>query len=338
MNLFYVGELGEGGTCLERMRTLNRLRCACIPFDRTPFIKMAPRLFRSIASRFNTGQILQAFNRALIKAATEINGITHIWIDKGVWIYPQTLLHLKQVTGASAIHYTPDAQLLSQRSRHFISCIPIYDVLVTTKEWEVDLYKKAGGKNIVLTYQGHDDRFYPRTLQQSEYETYASDVCFIGHTQKHYAHRLKAISSLGINLRVWGDRWPKYMQKQTWAKSLIVDQGLWGENYPKAISCAKIGLGLLGKHIPETSTTRTFEIPAMGTFLLAERTPLHQTLFDEGKEAEFFSSDEEMLEKIRYYLAHDSERQKIALAGRYRCERSGYSSTELLRKVIATFN
>ncbi len=31
-------------------------------------------------------------------------------------------------------------------------------------------------------------------------------------------------------------------------------------------------MGLLGKHIPETSVTRTIEIPAMETFLLAEPT------------------------------------------------------------------
>ncbi len=335
MNIFYIGQLWEGCTTLERMNTLSQIGHTIIPFDISHFERRESRLFRSIAWRLNAGPIPQAINRALIDTAQVLKGITHIWVDKGVWVYPETLLHLKQVTGAVAIHYTPDAQLLSQRSRHFISCIPIYDFLVTTKEWEINSYKEAGAKNIVLNFQGHDDRFYPRILQQSEFEVYASDVCFIGHTQKHYAHRLKAISNLGINLRVWGDSWPKYMKNKSWAKSLTVSGGLWGDSYPKALSCARIGLGLLGKHIPETSTTRTFEIPAMSTFLLAERTPIHQALFDEGKEAEFFASDEEMLDKIRYYLSHDSERKKIALAGRTRCERSGYSSSELLAKVIA---
>ncbi len=337
LSIFYIGTLWEGSTTLERMRTLDHLGHTMIPFDTTPFDRMASRLFRSIAYRLHIGPIPQSLNRALMEKAKELKGISHIWVDKGVWVYPETLFYLKQVTGAMAIHYTPDAQLLSQRSRHFVSCLPIYDVLVTTKEWEIEFYKKAGARNILLTYQGHDDRFYPRIIPESEFSLYASDVCFVGHTQKHYADRLMSISGLGISLRVWGDAWPNYIKNKAWAKSLIVDKGLWGESYPKALSCAKIGLGLLGKHIPETSTTRTFEIPAMGTFLLAERTQIHQVLFDEGKEAEYFSSDEEMLDKIRYYLVHDSEREKIALAGRIRCERSGYSSSELLRKVIAGF-
>ncbi len=337
MKIFYVGPLWEGGTALERLNILSRLGHTVIPFDITPFEKRVPRLFRSIACRFKVGPIPQAVNKALKDSVRKVNGISHIWIDKGVWIYPDTLQYLKQLTGAMAIHYTPDAQLLSQRSRHFVACIPIYDMLITTKEWEVQSYKNAGAKNVVLTYQGYDERFFPRNIEEKDFALYASDVCFIGHTQKHYADRLKSISSLGVNLRVWGDAWPDYMMKQKWSNSMVVGKGLWGESYPKALSCAKIGLGLLGKHIPETSTTRTFEIPAMGAFLLAERTAIHQSLFEEGKEAEFFASDEEMLDKIRYYLAHDNDRKKIALAGRNRCERGGYSSYELLREIMARF-
>jgi len=336
MKIFYVGPLWEGGTSLERLNVLRRLGYTVIPFDTTPFERRSTRLFRSIASRFNFGPIPLLVNRALKDAVRTVNGVSHIWIDKGVWIYPETLLSLKQLTGAIAIHYSPDAQLLSQRSRHFVACISIYDMLITTKEWEVQSYKNVGAKNVVLTYQGYDERFYPRNIEEKDFALYASDVCFIGHTQRHYADRLKSISSLGVNLRVWGDAWPDYMMKQKWSKSLVVGKGLWGESYPKALSCAKIGLGLLGKHIPETSTTRTFEIPAMGIFLLAERTAIHQSLFEEGKEAEFFASDEEMLDKIRYYLAHDNDRKKIALAGRNRCERCGYSSYELLREITAT--
>jgi spore maturation protein CgeB len=184
-----------------------------------------------------------------------------------------------------------------------------------------------------LTYQGYDSRFFPRNILEPKLSQLGSDVCFIGHTQPHYAERLKALSSIGIRLRIWGDAWPAYAETAAWAKG-IVSRGLWGESYPVALACAKIGLGLLGKHIPETSTTRTFEIPAMGTFLLAERTDVHQQLFDEGKEAEFFSSDEEMVEKTRFYLRHDEARRQIAAAGRIRCERSGYSSLDLLRKIL----
>ncbi|OAI49814.1 hypothetical protein AYO43_00095 [Nitrospira sp. SCGC AG-212-E16] len=334
MRIFYIGQLWEGGTALERMKVLNGLGHSTVPFDVSPFANRAPRLLQSVAWRLNMGPVLNQMNRELTQQAGSLRAISHIWVDKGTWVLPETLQHLKQVTGARAVHYTPDSQILSQRSRHFMSSIPLYDALVTTKEWEVDAYKEAGAKQVMLTHQGYDSRFFPRRIRESERSEFDSDVCFVGHTQRHYAERLQALSSLDIQLRIWGDAWPRYAEKHQWAA--IVGQGLWGESYPLALACAKIGLGLLGKHIPETSTTRTFEIPAMGTFLLAERTTLHQELYEEGKEAEFFSSDDEMLDKARYYLGHSEARQRIAAAGRARCERSGYSTTELLQKIIDT--
>jgi spore maturation protein CgeB len=333
MLTFYIGKLREGTTSLARMKILNDLGHKTVPFDISAFESQASRMVQSVAWRLYAGPMVSKINQALWREAQNLKGIHLIWVDKGVWIYPETVQRLKEATGARALHYTPDSQIMIQRSRHFMASIPLYDLLVTTKEWEVDAYKSAGAKRVFLTYQGYDSRFYPRTVQEPERSQYDSDVCFIGHRQPHYAQRLKALSTIGVKLRIWGDAWPAYANSHPWAKGLV-SPGLWGESYPVALACAKIGLGLLSKYIPETSTTRTFEIPATGTFLLAERTELHQQLFEEGKEAEFFSSDDEMIDKVKFYLAHDEARRRIAAAGRTRCERSGYASVNLLSQIL----
>jgi spore maturation protein CgeB len=139
-------------------------------------------------------------------------------------------------------------------------------------------------------------------------------------------------------LRVWGRRWPRYAKSNEWARPYVCGNGAWGEDYLRALANTKIALGLLGKHIPETTTTRSFEIPAMGIFLLAERTDDHLALFKEGKEAEFFGDDEELKDKIRHYLENDEARERVAAAGRERCLRSGYSSAEQLAAIIAKLN
>jgi spore maturation protein CgeB len=69
--------------------------------------------------------------------------------------------------------------------------------------------------------------------------------------------------------------------------------------------------------------------------MLAERTDDHRRLFEEGREAEFFDSFDELLEKCRYYLAHPEERRAIAAAGRQRCLDDDYSYGARLRQVLA---
>ena len=51
----------------------------------------------------------------------------------------------------------------------------------------------------------------------------------------------------------------------------------------------------------------------------------------EGKEAEFFGSYEELVEKVRYYLQNPERRKRIAVAGRHDVSQSGYSNHERLK-------
>ena len=68
--------------------------------------------------------------------------------------------------------------------------------------------------------------------------------------------------------------------------------------------------------------------------MLAERTDDHVACFKEGEEAEFFSCNEELLDKVRYYLAHPQHRERIAAAGHQRCLKSGYSNEDRLKRML----
>ena len=66
-------------------------------------------------------------------------------------------------------------------------------------------------------------------------------------------------------------------------------------------------------------TTRSFQIPACGAFMLHERTAELARYFDEGKEVACFDTPEELSSKICHYLKHENEREAIAAAGFKRC-------------------
>ena len=60
---------------------------------------------------------------------------------------------------------------------------------------------------------------------------------------------------------------------------------------------------------------RTFEVMGSGSFLLTNWIPTIEDLFTDGKHLVLYRSLDEMVEKAKYYLAHDEERERIAQAG-----------------------
>ena len=117
---------------------------------------------------------------------------------------------------------------------------------------------------------------------------------------------------------------------------IIEGKGLYDDNFSKALSAFKINLGFLRKKSRDLHTTRSTEIPACGGFMMAERTVEHQAMFEEDKEAVFFSNNEELLDKCKYYLSHEEERKKIAEAGYKRCISSDYSNDGMIKKVLSS--
>jgi hypothetical protein len=60
---------------------------------------------------------------------------------------------------------------------------------------------------------------------------------------------------------------------------------------------------------------RTFEVMGSGSFLMTNWIPTIEELFEDGKHLVLYRSLEEMVDKAKYYLDHDEERERIAQAG-----------------------
>ena len=269
-----------------------------------------------------------------IKFFVKTNKYDIVWIDKGVIINPETLLFIKKFSpDTKIVSYSPDNMALRHnQSQNYIECIPLYDVHFTTKSYIIEEMKRLGAMRIYFTNKLYEPRFhYPRNLTDDEIKRLGGDVGFIGMWEKERCESILYLAEHGIHVKVYGSgKWNRYKN----VPNLTINPGVFSEDYPKALQAFKISLCFLRKMNFDQQTSRTMEIPACGGFMLAERTTEHLALFKEGKEAEFFSTNEELLKKCRYYLLHDDERRRIAKAGNLRCRESGYSNKESLCRMI----
>jgi hypothetical protein len=80
----------------------------------------------------------------------------------------------------------------------------------------------------------------------------------------------------------------------------------------------KIGLNMHVSDRPmETGNMRMYEVPAHGLMMLCDKAgrDAHAQIFAPDKEAVYYDSVEDAIEKAEYYLSHDNERLAIARAG-----------------------
>jgi len=233
------------------------------------------------------------------------------------------------------VHYTPDPQFKFHRSKLFFGSIAQYDLCVTTKPYELNDYASAGARDTLLVLQGFRAEFHPERKLCDIAANWKSDILFIGHFEPHYARQLRALAPLNVEFSIHGRRWREYARWHRWARGIVGADGVWGTDYAVALASTKIGIGLLSKLTDDSTTTRSFEIPASGALLLAERTKEHMELFEEGLEAEFFDSTHELQEKAARYLRDRRLREQIAAAGRRKCISGGYDSVSQMKRILA---
>ena len=213
------------------------------------------------------------------------------------------------------------------RYRHLHKALRDYDGFHAYRKPNVDELASAGVPHVKLLlpyFRPWVD--YPRSLSAEESQKWSCDLCFAGHLEPdERIQYISAIARRDIRFRL-------YTQSEH-ARSLL-PQDVWdrigptqvarNDDYRKALCGSRIALSFYSRWNRDQYTRRSFEIPACRVFLLSERTEAMTSLFTEGTEAEYFSSVEELLDKARFYLEHDSRRLAVAQNGYERVVRSGH--------------
>jgi spore maturation protein CgeB len=320
--VLFLGEIGNGQTSRMRLRALERLGYSVRGVNTMEPWRRAQWLKRQTQRRLQRGTVVDEINSSAITAAQEFQPDI-VWAEKQEFLRVETVEKLRK-GGARLIHFTPDPyfSLDWKRTRLMDEALRAFDVLVYCKQYERPEYEKVG-KTFVYMPLGYCDEVHrPLTSCDSRWN---SAIGFLGgwEPRRHLILRQLAI---GDNFQFHKD-----------PLLAAAHQGgeVYADDYARALTGAKIGIGFLRKVCPDQHTTRTFEIPACGSMLLADRTEEHQSFFQEGQEAEFFSSAEELIDKARYYSRNEDARAAIAARGRQRCIDSRYAYVHRMRAAMA---
>lgn len=173
---------------------------------------------------------------------------------------------------------------------------------------------------------------YPEPVDE---ERYKSDVVYIGHWEDD--GRDEYIDSLldkGISVRVFGTRWKYSRVLPKKFTDLILP--VYGNEYRRYLSSAKIALVFLSSANRDVYTRRCFEIPACSTFMLAPRTEALLSLFEEGHEAEYYDTKREMLNKVNKYLSDDTERNRVSTNSNIKVRKDMHNEIGRAKSVINT--
>jgi spore maturation protein CgeB len=141
----------------------------------------------------------------------------------------------------------------------------------------------------------------------------AYDVSFVGAAYGNRRAQVDAMARRGIEVTCFGHGWPRG----------TVDS----QEMNRIFRSSRVSLNFADSQLQMSGLkfwrsrfikARTFEVPGAGGFLLSEQDDKLAPYFNVGTEMVTYRNDDEMAEKIRYYLKHSDERDAIAQAGHQR--------------------
>ncbi len=204
---------------------------------------------------------------------------------------------------------------------------PHYDWSLVPEKFRLPDYRAVGARPIYCQEAANPKFYYPCDLAKDH------DVTFIGQCYGERPGTIRYLYEEGVPVCCYGANWrPSQPLPLTDARAGLPEHlrnhPLPDEELVKMVSRSKINLGFSvcgdtnkkAKPILQIRL-RDFEIPMCGGFYMTGYMEELAEFYEIGKEIVCYHDRQDLRDKIRYYLSHDSEREAIRLAGYERCRR-----------------
>ena len=339
MKIAIVGEAVRGGWADTFYRAFKRTGADVFVYDdRAVFNKKIPFSKNRYLYRLFWWLMAMAVQSTFRKDIKNLSPDL-VLIFKGFLWSPATLIKLKkELPDTLFFNFNPDNPENTwhhgNSSRWIRNSIRIYDCYLIWSKQIVERLKILGANHSEYLACGYDkDLHYPVRLDDEELGLFGSDLSFVGSWDEEREEWISDL--LNYNIKIWGNSWEKASSEvqAKWQKKAMS-----GEDFSRVCTASKINLNFLRKQNLDSHNMRTFEIPACAGFMMSRRSSEQQDFFKEGEEADYFSTPEELRQKIDFYLKNDDLRKKIAATGYERLLKSEYSYDDRVREILAIYD
>lgn len=246
----------------------------------------------------------------LMSAATDFRPDIAIFMGAGGW-EAASIRFLKGLCRGRVVVLGTDSPTVAPglQSLEWLEGLAEFDTVFVPVKQFIPIFYQLGAKRVEFYDLSYNPNIhFPRSL--SEVGTSISYLGTWGPLQEMWLDRVAA----EFQLRIYGNGWEHAARKSRSRACWVKGEGR-GSEMGTAISSSKITFNMVRAEHGCHTSTKILEIPACGGFMLTNWTEAQATLFEDGKECVFYNTMEEMIEKAKYYLENDGEREKIRRAG-----------------------
>jgi len=345
IKILLVGQFGGGPYRDERKKKAFEFHgCKVIPFKTGRYFNRSITFIK----RYNNLKMKLLFGKELQKIKADL--ISKIHEVRPDVVYYRDVLLFKYIDWCELTDFgthlnicNVEMDMFSKGNKtyawnQFRKSLKLFDLHFVFREKNIQNFKNIGFKNVYLWEPSYMP-WYHKPPEEFNEGIFYSDALFIGHYEDDgRKESCEYLYKKGIDIKIYSTNWKKYIKNSNPFYSCLYDP-IYGDKYPQAVYGSKASLCFFSRLNNDELTERVFEIPAMGGLLVSERNARVLELFEENKEALFFSSKEELLEHILFIKQYPEEAQRIRKAGREKVIKSHsiYNRAESTLKIIQDF-
>lgn len=193
-----------------------------------------------------------------------------------------------------------------------------FDFFTTPDVWGELKYREIRLDNAIYFPFGCNEQIFLKMDVPKKY-----DVSFVGGWHPYREWLIKRLQKNGVNVAVAGHGWPEgeidqqgmiRMFNESRINLNLSNSAPWDARYLVSFPRALINRLRSKKNIEQVKA-RIFEVNGCGSFQLSYYVEGLESSFDINREIAVYTDPDDLLDKVRFYLAHAELRESVAAAG-----------------------